>query len=247
MTPKAAPTGAALHAMNLTSAVLSVLLLIAVIAIIVLIYRFASLKARVPLIVQEDFELWRSRAEMEMQEKIRLRFEEWRQREVDAILATAQKDALLKAHDMFKSWTESELETIRREQREVATREATSQLIEWKNEQEKLIRQDAILRSQAVTLGKVTEHLVPYLPNFDYNPKDVRFIGSPVDFVIFDGLNEEEENQIRNVVFVEIKTGMSALSRRERLVRDAIRDGRVRWVEWHASNELRQERTGLFE
>ncbi|MBK9315122.1 MAG: Holliday junction resolvase [Acidobacteria bacterium] len=159
----------------------------------------------------------------------------------------AQKEALLKAHDMFKGWTESELETIRREQRDIAAREATSQLIEWKHEQEKLIRQDAVMRSQAVTLGKVTEHLVPYLPNFDYNPKDVRFIGSPVDFVIFDGLNEEEENQIRNVVFVEIKTGVSALSRRERLVRDAIRDGRVRWVEWHASNELRQEKTGLFE
>ncbi len=233
--------------MELTPFVLSSLLMIAVIAIIILIYRYASLKAQVPLIVQEDFELWRRRAEMEMQEKVRQRFEEWRDREVDAILATAQKEALLRAHEMFKGWTESELETIRREQREIAAREATAQLIEWKNDQEKLIRQDAILRSQAVTLGKVTEHLVPYLPNFDYNPKDVRFIGSPVDFVIFDGLNEEEENRIRNVVFVEIKTGMSALSRRERLVRDAIRDGRVRWVEWHSNNELRQERTGLFE
>lgn len=233
--------------MELIPFILSSLLLIAVIAIIVLIYRYASLKAQVPLIVQEDFELWRRRAEMEMQEKVLHRFEEWRDREVEAILATAQKEALLKAHDMFKCWTESELETIRREQRDIAAREATSQLIDWKHEQEKLIRQDAVMRSQAVTLGKVTEHLVPYLPNFDYNPKDVRFIGSPVDFVIFDGLNDEEENQIRNVVFVEIKTGVSALSRRERLVRDAIRDGRVRWVEWHASNELRQERTGLFE
>lgn len=233
--------------MELIPFILSSLLLIAVIAIIVLIYRYASLKAQVPLIVQEDFELWRRRAEMEMQEKVLHRFEEWRDREVEAILATAQKEALLKAHDMFKGWTESELETIRREQRDIAAREATSQLIDWKHEQEKLIRQDAVMRSQAVTLGKVTEHLVPYLPNFDYNPKDVRFIGSPVDFVIFDGLNDEEENQIRNVVFVEIKTGVSALSRRERLVRDAIRDGRVRWVEWHASNELRQERTGLFE
>lgn len=233
--------------MELTPFVLSSLLMIAVIAIIILIYRYASLKAQVPLIVQEDFELWRRRAEMEMQEKVRQRFEEWRDREVDAILATAQKEALLRAHEMFKGWTESELETIRREQRDIAAREATAQLIEWKSDQEKLIRQDAILRSQAVTLGKVTEHLVPYLPNFDYNPKDVRFIGSPVDFVIFDGLNEEDENRIRNVVFVEIKTGMSALSRRERLVRDAIRDGRVRWVEWHSNNELRQERTGLFE
>ncbi|MBK9707524.1 MAG: hypothetical protein IPO77_11105 [Acidobacteria bacterium] len=130
---------------------------------------------------------------------------------------------------------------------EIAHREATTDLIKWKHEQEKIIRLDAVQRSQAVTIGKVTEHIVPYLPNFDFNPKDVRFIGSPVDFVVFDGLNDDEENQVRNVVFVEIKTGMSVLTRREKLVRDAIKAGRVRWVEWFASRDLHQAVPGLFE
>ncbi len=53
-----------------------------------------------------------------------------------------------------------------------------------------IIREDAVQRSQAVTARKVHEQLIPYLPAFPYNPKDVRFLGSPVDLVVFDGLAE---------------------------------------------------------
>src|SRR5207302_822704 len=75
------------------------------------------------------------------------------------------------------------------------------------------IRQDAVQRSQAVTTGKVHEQLVPYLPEFGFNPKDARFLGSPVDLLVFDGLDAGE---LRRVVFIEIKTGGSALTGRER-------------------------------
>lgn len=92
---------------------------------------------------------------------------------------------------------------------------------------EKEIREDAAKRSQSVTIGKVTEHLVPYLPDFAYNPKDARFLGSPIDFIVFEGLSEGE---VRSVVFVEVKTGEgSSLSARERQVRNAVQDKRVSW------------------
>jgi predicted Holliday junction resolvase-like endonuclease len=84
------------------------------------------------------------------------------------------------------------------------------------------------MRSQAVTVGKVYEQLVPHLPDFAFNPKDARFIGSPVDFVVFDGLNDGD---VRQVVFVEVKTGRSELTVRERRVRDAVKAGRVGWSE----------------
>jgi predicted Holliday junction resolvase-like endonuclease len=90
------------------------------------------------------------------------------------------------------------------------------------------IRRDAVLRSQAVTAGRITEQLVPYLPGFPFNPKDVRFLGSPVDLIVFDGLDAGEP---RRIVFVEVKTGSATLSPRERKVRDVIRDGRVAWEE----------------
>src|SRR5438045_7810590 len=59
----------------------------------------------------------------------------------------------------------------------------------WKARYTQAIRQDAVQRSQAVTAGKVHEQLVPYLPEFGFNPKDARFLGSPVDLLVFDGLS----------------------------------------------------------
>jgi len=118
----------------------------------------------------------------------------------------------------FETWRERELET------------RASELLDlWKVENEAEIRRDAVTRSQSVITGKVTEHLVPYLGEFPFNPKDVRFIGSPVDLIVFDGLSADE---LAEIVLVEVKTGpAAALSTRERRIRDTVRAGRVRWEE----------------
>ena len=89
-------------------------------------------------------------------------------------------------------------------------------------------RRSAIDQHRAVTQGQVYEQLVPYLPDFGFNAKDARFLGRPVDLVVFDGL---EEGALRRIVFVEVKTGGSKLTARERMIRDAIREGRVAWRE----------------
>jgi hypothetical protein len=57
----------------------------------------------------------------------------------------------------------------------------------WRLRYTSIIRADAVQRSQAVTMGKVHEQLIPYLPDFPYNPKDVRFLGGPIDLVVFEG------------------------------------------------------------
>jgi predicted Holliday junction resolvase-like endonuclease len=88
-------------------------------------------------------------------------------------------------------------------------------------------RRDPLARSHNVVSGKVQEHLLPFFPEFLelFNPRDARFLGSPIDFVVFAGLDEGE--QCRDVVLVEVKTGKSPLSKRERHVRDAVEAGRV--------------------
>jgi predicted Holliday junction resolvase-like endonuclease len=103
----------------------------------------------------------------------------------------------------------------------------------WKAQYTRAVRQDAVQRSLAVTAGKVYEQLLPYLPAFPFNPKDVRFLGSPVDFVVFDGLSD---GQVTRVVFVEVKTAGAELSTRERWVRDAVRERRVEWHELRVEN-----------
>jgi predicted Holliday junction resolvase-like endonuclease len=105
----------------------------------------------------------------------------------------------------------------------------------WKVRYTAIIREDAVQRSQAITTGKVHEQLIPYLPVFPYNPKDVRFLGSPIDLVVFDGL---AEGRVRRIIFLEVKTGGSGLTSRERCVRDVVRAGEVEWAELHVARTV---------
>ncbi|MGA9397885.1 MAG: Holliday junction resolvase-like protein [Anaerolineaceae bacterium] len=131
-----------------------------------------------------------------------------------------------RAQALYDHWREVDIAFIREEQNHLATEDAKLRFEQWLQENEKQIREDAIAKSQAVTMGKVTEHFIPYLPEFNYNPQDARFIGNPIDFVVFDGLSEGD---LRQVVFVEIKTGGSTLNKRERWIRDAVQAGKVVW------------------
>ena len=83
----------------------------------------------------------------------------------------------------FGSWCQEELE----KQTAILVQK---EMNEWINEKESEIRKDAVKKSMNVTRGKVAEHLMPFFPDFPYNPKDVRFIGSPIDLLVFDGLND---------------------------------------------------------
>jgi predicted Holliday junction resolvase-like endonuclease len=95
--------------------------------------------------------------------------------------------------------------------------------------EEKRIRADAVEKSRSVVQGKVTENLIPYFDVCKYNPRDMRFFGSPLDFIIFDGL---DEGTMRKIVFVEVKTGKSKLSGREKLVKNCIDQKLIEYEIW---------------
>jgi predicted Holliday junction resolvase-like endonuclease len=139
-----------------------------------------------------------------------------------------QRDLDRRAMAAFNSWRQNEVEQIRAREAQAAAANASLDLELWKAQHTQEIRRDAIRKSDSVTVGKITEHLVPYLSDFEFNPKDARFLGSPVDFIVFDGLSEGE---VRRIHFVEIKTGKSTLNTRERRVRDAVQAGQVEWSE----------------
>ena len=132
------------------------------------------------------------------------------------------------AKQKYERWLAADVARIIEEQKAIARREAHAELDQWRNENESAIREDAIGRSRSVIVGKVTEHMTPWIPDFPYNPKDARFLGSPVDLVIFDGL---AAGDVKRVVFLEVKTGGSPLTTRERQVRDVIDAREVVWAE----------------
>lgn len=95
----------------------------------------------------------------------------------------------------------------------------------------KRIRQDALGKSRAVLKGKIGEQLAPVLPEFRYNPADARFLGSPIDYIIFDGYSEAKEGRgkIRRIVLMDVKTGNAQLSPIEKKVKDAVAEGSIHW------------------
>ena len=108
-------------------------------------------------------------------------------------------------------------------------------LEKWKKEYEKNIRKDAATKSRSTLVGKITEHFIPYLPDFPYDPQDARFLGAPIDFIVFDGMSEGE---IKDIILVEVKTNKGSLNTRERQLRDAVNEGRVKWQEVRRNVEL---------
>lgn len=99
---------------------------------------------------------------------------------------------------------------------------------QW-NAQVHTLRKEIANSSRSVIRGQVSEQLAPYLPNFPFDPAHCKFIGSPIDFLVFDKLEEPEKCAI---VLVEVKTGVATLNKNERTVRDAIKAGRVYYYEY---------------
>lgn len=76
-------------------------------------------------------------------------------------------------------------------------------------------------KSSEVRTGKIAEQISPFLDDYPLDPKTARFIGDPIDFVHFD----EDK-----VTFVEVKSGKSQLSTKQRHIRDLIKLGKVEFI-----------------
>jgi predicted Holliday junction resolvase-like endonuclease len=100
-------------------------------------------------------------------------------------------------------------------------------------EQESSIRKDAADRSRYVIKGKIAEHMIPmYREVFNHDPADARFIGAPIDYLIFDGYTAVKDggsDEEITVVLADIKTGDAKLNRTERKIKEAVEKGRVLW------------------
>jgi len=95
-------------------------------------------------------------------------------------------------------------------------------------EKEEEIRRDAIERSSKILSGKTLEKLVPFLKNFNHSPHNVRWLGDPVDLIVFDGVSEDNPQKI---TFVEVKFGKSELTEKQKKIRQIVKEGKVFWEE----------------
>ena len=87
--------------------------------------------------------------------------------------------------------------------------------------------------SRAVLKGKMAEQLAPIMPEFQYLPSDAKFLGDPVDYVVFDGYTDFRDGdgsaEDIKVVLIDIKSGGARLTKGQQAIEQAIKDGRVRF------------------
>ena len=105
-----------------------------------------------------------------------------------------------------------------------------AKLLMWKTREEKRIRKETAKAMRGTIKGKISEQVAPVLKEFPGSIADARFLGSPIDFIVFDGYSNDKIDQI---VFVEVKTGEKArLTSVERQVRECIKQKNVKWQEF---------------
>ena len=75
-------------------------------------------------------------------------------------------------------------------------------------------------KSVEVRTGQIMEKAVPFLTIFGHDPRNAHFCGNFIDYVVF---NKDE------IVFVEVKTGKSRLSKKQRNIKKIIEAGNVRF------------------
>ncbi|GEK45421.1 Holliday junction resolvase-like protein [Acinetobacter johnsonii] len=87
--------------------------------------------------------------------------------------------------------------------------------------------------SRAVLKGKIAEQLAPIMPQFEYLPSDAKFLGDPVDYVVFDGYTDLRDGEGRpediEIVLIDIKSGGARLTKGQVAIAQAIQAGRVRF------------------
>ena len=87
--------------------------------------------------------------------------------------------------------------------------------------------------SRAVLKGKMAEQLAPIMPEFQYLPSDAKFLGDPVDYVVFDGYTDLRDGEGRaediEIVLIDIKSGGARLTKGQVAIAQAIQAGRVRF------------------
>ena len=91
------------------------------------------------------------------------------------------------------------------------------------------IQKDSVNRSRSTWKGRISEQRALFLPEFPFASVDARFIGNPINFVVFNvyTIAKDDKGDTISVVLVEVKKGK--LSREEMLITKAVEEGRVSW------------------
>lgn len=90
-----------------------------------------------------------------------------------------------------------------------------------------------IAQSRTVIKGQIAEQMFGLLSHMhgEYALQDMFFAGKLFDYLVVDGYSDVKDHggNIKNIVFIDVKTGNAELSAHQQKLKEAIEAGRVIW------------------
>lgn len=120
--------------------------------------------------------------------------------------------------DGTKPFPEKALEIQKRLKEELKERE------DKLKKRRKLATKKAQITTKAVNIGKILEKVLPTMKDFKWTVPDSKFLGDPIDLIVFNGLSV---NKVKSINFIEVKSGKARLNRHQKAIRDAIEAQKV--------------------
>ncbi|WP_114800955.1 Holliday junction resolvase-like protein [Moraxella canis] len=167
-------------------------------------------------------------------------YEQLRQMQQDLTNAKAQfLQEKLKMSDEFHKQLEQKIVQITNLEQQIV------QL----NHQHRLNTEKAIITAQKrsantqrnVIKGQMAERFAPFMSGFEYYPADCRFLGEPIDYVIFHNVHACADDAVDlsevAIVFLEIKTGSAKLNKRQEIIKRAIMNGQIKFETLRINND----------
>lgn len=115
------------------------------------------------------------------------------------------------------------------------------QLLQYQERNLTDARRESVQKSRSSLKGQIAEQMAPLLPGFRYAPADARFLGDPIDYVIFSGYTDLRDNRAEtsdlDIVLLEVKQGGSTLSPFQKAIAKSVQEGRVRFEILRISEE----------
>lgn len=81
------------------------------------------------------------------------------------------------------------------------------------------LRGDIADKQRVVLKGRLAETFAPFLKGFPFKPSECKFLGDPVDYVVFEGL---DDRHITGIHFVEVKSGDAKLNKPQKHIKDLV-------------------------
>ena len=108
--------------------------------------------------------------------------------------------------------------------------------LELDNSQQEAKKQKGRAASAHTSKGQILEKWAPFVdhPEIDPNWKaeNWNFMGNPIDYIVWDYRDNKDLNLEEGMIYImDVKSGKSQLTTKQRRIRDLIKAGRVQWRE----------------